>query len=360
MASQDFVSTATLTDAPQLEPSLEHLLRDATLDNGTILALRHCWITDRETCGARGYGGGLEIASKRHRQRPRIQRHAAQERVCKDFHSLEEGQSSVGSEDEYRSLAATTWKPGAMPPEDWTSVVVQFKKKVGSDLQDEELPPQFYCEDFQARLQAGMFRAEPSFQVISFAETEQQDIQRPDPSRRYGIHLNAQLTLQIRKEYTSVPLQEHRRAPRKIRSHGEHAASGSALAARAPTTFQKILKQLLGKQDFNLHKEVQTGNIACLLSLNSERKCASNAEKHDAPQPNSSNDALVAVGEFGKLTTNSFVVVGTRQGPEGARGAAQRGSSTLPHAQRQGHTLSSATCHHRRGAACSAGPVKRV
>ena len=42
-----------------------------------------------------------------------------------------------------------------MLPEDWTSAIVQFKKKVGSDLQDEELPTQFYCEDFQERLSAG-------------------------------------------------------------------------------------------------------------------------------------------------------------------------------------------------------------
>ena len=52
--SQKFVSILTLTeqqiaDADQLEPSFEHLLRDAKVDSGLFLALRHCEISDRET-----------------------------------------------------------------------------------------------------------------------------------------------------------------------------------------------------------------------------------------------------------------------------------------------------------------------
>ena len=54
MASQDFTSSLTLTDAQktsltELEPAFEHLLRDVGLGEATILALRHCRINDRET-----------------------------------------------------------------------------------------------------------------------------------------------------------------------------------------------------------------------------------------------------------------------------------------------------------------------
>ena len=57
MSVQDFVSRVTLTDAQRealstLEPSFEHLLHDAKVDPATILALRHCQITDRETFAA--------------------------------------------------------------------------------------------------------------------------------------------------------------------------------------------------------------------------------------------------------------------------------------------------------------------
>ena len=53
MASQDFVSTTVLSEVQQsalidLEPAFEHLLRDVGLEEGTILALRHCRINDRE------------------------------------------------------------------------------------------------------------------------------------------------------------------------------------------------------------------------------------------------------------------------------------------------------------------------
>ena len=51
MASQDFTSSLTLTDAQktsltELEPAFEHLLRDVGLDESTIWALRHCRIND--------------------------------------------------------------------------------------------------------------------------------------------------------------------------------------------------------------------------------------------------------------------------------------------------------------------------
>ena len=49
-----------------------------------------------------------------------------------------------------------------------------------------------------------MLRAEPLDRVISFAEAEKQDTQRPDPPRQYGMHLNAQLTLQTRKKCSII------------------------------------------------------------------------------------------------------------------------------------------------------------
>ena len=88
-------------------------------------------------------------------------------------------------------------------PEDWTSIMVQFKAKYGNDLTDDELPAQAYFEDFQERLAAGMLRAEPLDHVISQAEAEEQDRMKPEPPRQYGIHLDSRLTLQTRRKYTS-------------------------------------------------------------------------------------------------------------------------------------------------------------
>ena len=202
MASQDFVSKTTLTeqqivDAVQVEPSFEHLLLNAKVDNGAILTPRHCQISDRETLvGLDGMAEGLKFLAK----------------------DMGIGLEAGGTQRRKFARISTAWKkldvktsteasqrqhgePLTMLPEDWTSITAHFKKKVGSDLQDEELPSQFYYEAFQERLSTGMLRTEPLEQVSSFAEAEQQDIQRPDPPRQYGIHLNAQLTLQTRMKY---------------------------------------------------------------------------------------------------------------------------------------------------------------
>ena len=93
-------------------------------------------------------------------------------------------------------------EPVNMLPEDWTSVIVNFKAKYGSNLQEEELPAQAYFEEFQEKLSAGMLQAEPLDQVISQAEAEEQDRKKPDPPRQYGMHLNAKLTIQTRRRYS--------------------------------------------------------------------------------------------------------------------------------------------------------------
>ena len=112
MASQDFASLVTLTDqqladAIQLEPSFEHLLRDAKVDNATILALRHCQMSDGDTFVglddsadglkslAKDMGIDLENGGMPHR------------REFARISTLEKGKGAVGSEGQHRSLAAS-------------------------------------------------------------------------------------------------------------------------------------------------------------------------------------------------------------------------------------------------------------
>ena len=136
-------------------------------------------------------------------------------------------------------------EPVTMLPKDWTSVIVQFKKKVGSHLQDEELPAQFHYEDFQERQSAGMLRAKRLDQVISSAEAEKQDTQRPDPPRQYGMHLNAQLTLQTWKKYSNVApknIEELRAKHQVMWLLAQFRQPGlSVFSDLEPTSFQKFL-----------------------------------------------------------------------------------------------------------------------
>ena len=154
-------------------------------------------------------------------------------------------------------------QPIRMLPEDWTSVMVKFKSKYGKNLQEEELLAQAYFEEFQEKLAAGMLQAEPLDQVISQAEAEEQDPEKPDPPRQYGIHLNAALTIQMRRRYTStLPANcEELRAKYEVLSNcwllGQQRQPGRALYSDVDTTtIPRILKELLGKKNFALKKEL--------------------------------------------------------------------------------------------------------
>ena len=140
MASQDFVSTIVLTEqqiaaADQLEPSFEHLLRDSKVDNSTILALRHCQITDRDTfvglddsteglkALAKDMGIDLESGGMPHR------REFA--RICTAW---KKAKAQVEVKTSTEALQRQHGERITMLPEDWTSVIVQFKKEVRNRL----------------------------------------------------------------------------------------------------------------------------------------------------------------------------------------------------------------------------------
>ena len=317
MASQDFVSTIVLTEqqiaaADQLEPSFEHLLRDSKVDNSTILALRHCQITDRDTfvglddsteglkALAKDMGIDLESGGMPHR------REFA--RICTAW---KKAKAQVEVKTSTEALQRQHGERITMLPEDWTSVIVQFKKKYGTDLQDEELPSQYYYEDFQERLSAGMLRAEPLDQVISLSEAELQDSQRPDPPRQYGIHLNAQLTLQTRKRYSSVApknieelrakyevmsnmwlLAQLRQPGRSVFADLERQLSKSfsnSFSASRTSTYRRRFKEVFSHR--------QAGRIAYLTSSSSGKKHTSSAE----------NQQLVSGQRGGQRTTTNSI-----------------------------------------------------
>ena len=125
-------------------------------------------------------------------------------------------------------------------------------------MQEEELPAQACFEEFQEKLAAGMLQAEPLDQIISQAEAEDQDRKKPEPPRHCGIHLDASFTIQTRRGYTStLPANlEESRAKYDVLSNrwllGQQRQPGRA----DTTTFPQILKELLGKKNFALKKEL--------------------------------------------------------------------------------------------------------
>ena len=270
MASQDFVSTVTLSDDQKaslmdLEPAFEHLLRDVGLEENTILALRHCRIKDRETFTgladapeelrsiASDLGIDLTSGGMPHKRE-----------FSKVLMAWKRTKVQTEVKTSTEALQRQHGEPVRMLPEDWTSVIVKFKSKYGSNLQEEELPAQAYFEEFQEKLAAGMLQAEPLDQVISQAEAEEQDRKKPDPPRQYGMHLNATLTIQTRRRYTSSRPKnlEELRQKYDVLSNcwllGQQRQPGRALYSDVDSnTFPRILKELLGKNNFSLQKELE-------------------------------------------------------------------------------------------------------
>ena len=254
--SQDFISSLTLTDAEkaslaELEPAFERLLRDVGLEESTVWALRHCRINDRETFTGladspeelRTIASDLGI-NLTDRGMPHKREHSKVLMAWKRTKAQVEVKTST------EALQRQHGEPVRMLPQDWTSVIVKFKSKYGSNLQEEELPAQAYFEEFQEKLAAGIIQAEPLDQVISQAEAEEQDRKKPDPPRQYGMHLNATLTIQTRRRYTSsLPknleeLRQNYDVLSKCWLLGQQRQPGRALYSDVDaSTFPRILKK---------------------------------------------------------------------------------------------------------------------
>ena len=250
-----FTSSLALTDAQkaslaELEPAFEHLLRDVGLDGSTMCAIRHCRINDRETF--------TDLADS-----PEVLRTIAdggmphKREYSKVLMAWKRTKAQVEVKTSTEALQRQHGEPVRMLPEDWTSIIVKFKSKYGTNLQEEELPAQAYFEEFQEKLAAGMLQAEPLDQVISQAEAEEQDRKKPDPLRQCGMHLNATLTIQTRRRYSSsLPKNlEELRQKFDVLSNcwllGQQRQPGRALYSDVGSgTFPRILKELLGKKNF--------------------------------------------------------------------------------------------------------------
>ena len=102
-------SLKQIAEAGLMEPSFEHLLRDANVDKGTILALSHCQITDRETfVGLDDTAGGLKSLAVDMGIKLRIWWCAAQERISTAWKNakaqLEVNTSTEGLDERHRPV----------------------------------------------------------------------------------------------------------------------------------------------------------------------------------------------------------------------------------------------------------------
>ena len=198
------IPAAQLADAPQLEPSFEHLLRNSSVHETVIETLRVNAIADRDTFvnmfdseaalkeGASDLGFDLTTGGLPHK------REFA--RVVTSWKT-----AKVMSETKLQTdaVARAHGVPVTLLPCDWTSLLTEFKNKFGKHIPDDKLPAQSMFENFSERLADGTLKAEPLSHVVSLFEEEQQDAKRPDPTRQYNLQLDSKLTITTKRRHLS-------------------------------------------------------------------------------------------------------------------------------------------------------------
>ena len=202
-----FRSTLTFTDeqkgsAPDLEPAFEILLRTINVDESLITALKLNMITDRETfvglddteAGfkniAPDLGINLESGGLAHMSRL--------------ITAWKQARVAAEAKLQVDAVANAHGVPTTVLPEDWTSMMTAFRAKFGKHIPEEKLPAQSYYEAFADKLAIGGLKAEPFSMVVSAFEEEQQERNKPNPIRQYGLPLDAKFTITTKKRHVNT------------------------------------------------------------------------------------------------------------------------------------------------------------
>ena len=239
----------------ELEPAFEHLLRDVGLQEETMRALRHCRIVDRETFT------GLADAPEELRSIATDLAINLGDGACHTNASFRRF-SWLGNGQRFKSNSRRAPKLSRGSTANQSGCC----RRTGhprSSSSNQSTVRACRKRSSQEKLAAGMLQAEPLDRIISQAEAEDQDRQKPDPPRQYGLHLNATLTIQTRRRYaSSMPRNlEELRQKYDVLSNcwllGQQRQPGRALYSDVDaTTFPRIPKELLGKKNFALSKEL--------------------------------------------------------------------------------------------------------
>ena len=102
------------------------------------------------------------------------------------------------------AVARARGVPVSLLPADWSAIMTEPKRKLGSHIPDDRLPAQSCYENLAERLADGTLKAEPLSLMVSAFEEEVQDARKPDTSRQYNLQLDSRLTISTKRRHTST------------------------------------------------------------------------------------------------------------------------------------------------------------
>ena len=102
------------------------------------------------------------------------------------------------------AVAKAHGEPVSMLKCDWISLMTRFGDQHGDNIHESRLPAQSNFENFEEALADGSLEAERLDQVLNVVEERAELAKTPNAAKHLGINLDASLTTQTKRRFSSV------------------------------------------------------------------------------------------------------------------------------------------------------------
>ena len=161
------------------------------------------------------------------------------------------------------AVAKAHGEPISMLKCDWVSLMTRLGDQHGDNIHETRLPAQSYFESFEEALADGSLEAERLDQVVNVVDERTELAKTPNAAKHLSIHLDASLTIQTRRRFTSVlpATTEALRLKFSVMSDlwllaKMRQPARQIFADFTESTFPKILDELLSEKNFLLDRNI--------------------------------------------------------------------------------------------------------
>ena len=160
------------------------------------------------------------------------------------------------------AVAKAHGEPISMLKCDWVSLMTRFGDQHGDSIHETRPPAQSYFENFEEALADGSLEAERLDQVVNVVEERAELAKTPNAAKHLGIHLDASITIQVRRRFHSVlpATTEALRLKFSVMSNlwllAKMRQPARQIFADFTETTLKILDELLSEKNFLLDRNI--------------------------------------------------------------------------------------------------------
>ena len=182
--------------APQLEPSLESLLRSHGVHESVIMACRCQDVVTRSVFVALDSSEeGLKDTAREAFGIDVSQGFPHKRKFAKtNFSAWKKGRLQADTKAKVDAVTRAHGEHVTQLPADWESMMTKFKAKFGLDIPEFHLPGQSYLKPLEEKLNEGRLKPETLAQAISMEEEEEMERKKPEGPKHLSLTLDAQFS----------------------------------------------------------------------------------------------------------------------------------------------------------------------